>query len=77
MLYVNPSNSSPDRSEGRSVVVDKRLCQIILILSDVDSLFLVSLRRETEYDHQKDDCHHTELHLLHTLYSTDLRFTLS
>ncbi len=31
----------------------------------------------TEYDQQKDDCHHTELHRLHTLYAPDLRFTLS
>ena len=63
-----------DRSEGRSVVVGKRLCLIILILSDIASLFLMSMRNEVEHAHQKDDCHHTELHLLHALDSPDLRF---
>jgi hypothetical protein len=56
------------------VVVGKRLCLIILILSDVGSLFLLSLRRATEHDQQKDACHHTKLHLLHTLDTADIRF---
>ncbi len=30
-----------------------------------------------EYDHQKDSCQHTELHFLHALDSTDLRFAFS
>ncbi len=57
------------------MVVGKRLCLIILILSDVDSLFLVSLPDMLFGGHalQKDVCHHTELHRLHTLCSTDIR----
>ena len=37
--------------------------------------FLGSMRSETEYAHQKDDCHHTKLHLLHTLCSPSGRNT--
>ncbi len=59
------------------MVRGKRLCLIILILSDVDSFFLVNMRSEAEYDHQKDDWHHTELHLLHTLYAPDLHFFMA
>ncbi len=58
------------------MVVGKRLCLIILILSDVDSLFLGSLRSGAKYVHQKDSCQHTKLHLLHTLCSPDLRLLL-
>ncbi len=61
-------------SEGRSVVGGKRLCLIILILSDIGSVFLGSMQSVAEYVHQKDSCQHTKLHLLHTLDTTDLRF---